>query len=61
MCPDCISIHVLDGIIVVTSPQELVGMIVAKAVNGRNDEHTYFSIVENMSYLNVLNVKEYVV
>ena len=42
----------LDGIIVVTSPQELVGMIVEKAVNmaGMMDIPV-LGIVENMSYI----------
>ena len=41
----------LDGIIVVTSPQELVGMIVAKAVNmAKLMDIPILGIVENMSY-----------
>jgi Mrp family chromosome partitioning ATPase len=41
----------LDGIIVVTSPQELVGMIVSKAVNmARMMNIPVFGIVENFSY-----------
>lgn len=41
----------LDGIIVVTSPQELVHMIVAKAVNmAKMMDIPVFGIVENMSY-----------
>lgn len=41
----------LDGIVVVTSPQELVGMIVEKAVNmARMMNISVLGIVENMSY-----------
>ena len=41
----------IDGIIVVTSPQELVGMIVEKAVNMANMMNVpVLGIVENMSY-----------
>ncbi len=41
----------LDGIIIVTSPQELVGMIVEKAVNmARMMDIPVLGIVENMSY-----------
>lgn len=42
----------IEGIIIVTSPQELVGMIVEKAVNMANKmELPILGIVENMSYL----------
>ena len=42
----------VDGIIIVTSPQELVSMIVAKAVNmARKMDIPIVGIVENMSYL----------
>lgn len=42
----------LDGIIVVTSPQDLVGMIVQKAVNMANMMNVpILGIVENMSYV----------
>lgn len=42
----------LDGIIIVTSPQELVTMIVAKAVNmAKKMEIPIIGLVENMSYL----------
>ena len=42
----------LDGIIVVASPQELVGMIVEKAVNmARMMQIPIIGLVENMSYL----------
>ena len=42
----------LDGIIVVTSPQDLVGMIVQKAVNMANMMNVpILGIVENMSYI----------
>ena len=41
----------VDGVIIVTSPQELVGMIVAKAVNMANMMNIpVLGIVENMSY-----------
>lgn len=41
----------VDGIIIVTSPQELVSMIVAKAVNMANMMNVpVLGIVENMSY-----------
>ncbi len=42
----------VDGIIIVTSPQELVSMIVGKAVNmARKMDIPIVGIVENMSYL----------
>lgn len=42
----------LDGIIIVTSPQELVSMIVTKAVNMANKMNIpVLGIVENMSYV----------
>lgn len=42
----------LDGIIIVTSPQELVSMIVAKAVNmAKKMNIPILGLVENMSYL----------
>ncbi len=42
----------VNGIIVVTSPQELVSMIVAKAVNmAKKMDIPIFGLVENMSYL----------
>lgn len=42
----------LNGIIIVTSPQELVSMIVAKAVNmAKKMEIPIIGLVENMSYL----------
>lgn len=42
----------VDGIIIVTSPQELVSMIVAKAVNmAKKMDIPILGIVENMSYL----------
>lgn len=41
----------LDGIVVVTSPQELVGMIVGKAVNmARMMQVPILGLVENMAY-----------
>ena len=41
----------VNGVIIVTSPQDLVGMIVEKAVNMANMMHIpVFGIVENMSY-----------
>lgn len=42
----------LDGIVIVTSPQELVSMIVAKAVNmAKMMDIPILGIVENMSYV----------
>ncbi len=42
----------LDGIIIVTTPQDLVGMIVQKAVNMANMMNVpILGIVENMSYI----------
>jgi len=42
----------VDGIIIVTSPQDLVSMIVAKAVNmAKSMDIPILGIVENMSYL----------
>ncbi|WP_077611050.1 Mrp/NBP35 family ATP-binding protein [Clostridium sp. Marseille-P2415] len=42
----------LDGIMIVTSPQELVGMIVEKAVNmARRMNIPVLGLVENMSYI----------
>lgn len=42
----------VDGIIIVTSPQELVGMIVSKAVNmAKKMDIPILGLVENMSYL----------
>ena len=41
----------IDGVIIVTTPQELVGMIVAKAVNMANMMNVpVLGLVENMSY-----------
>lgn len=49
----------LDGIIVVTSPQELVGMIVAKAVNmAESMEIPILGIIENYSYISCGNCGE---
>ena len=42
----------VDGIIIVTSPQELVSMIVGKAVNmAKKMDIPILGVVENMSYL----------
>ncbi len=42
----------IDGIVIVTSPQELVGMIVGKAVNmAKNMNIPVLGIVENMSFI----------
>jgi len=42
----------VDGIIVVTSPQELVSMVVSKAVNMANEMHIpILGLVENYSYV----------
>ncbi len=49
----------LDGIVVVTSPQELVSMIVAKAVNMANMMNIpILGLVENMSYIECPNCSE---
>lgn len=49
----------IDGIIVVTSPQELVSMIVDKAVNmAKMMNIPIVGIVENMSYFECPNCKE---
>jgi Mrp family chromosome partitioning ATPase len=41
----------IDGIVIVTSPQELVGMIVQKAVNmAKSMDIKILGIIENMSY-----------
>lgn len=43
----------VDGLVIVTSPQELVSMIVAKAANMAKEMNIpIIGIVENMSYLN---------
>ena len=43
----------LDGVIVVSSPQELASMIVSKAVNmAKKMDAPILGLVENMSYLN---------
>ncbi|MBR5180290.1 MAG: P-loop NTPase, partial [Lachnospiraceae bacterium] len=42
----------VDGLIVVTSPQELVSMVVSKAVNMANEMHIpILGLVENYSYV----------
>jgi Mrp family chromosome partitioning ATPase len=49
----------VDGIIIVTSPQELVSMIVEKAVNmAQMMNIPIYGIVENMSYLKCKNCGE---
>ena len=49
----------LDGIVVVSSPQELVSMIVKKAVNMANMMNIpVLGLVENMSYFECPNCKE---
>ena len=49
----------LNGIIIVTSPQELVSMIVAKAVNmARKMDMPILGLVENMSYLECPDCKK---
>ncbi len=46
----------IDGVIIVTSPQELVGMIVAKAVKMANMMHVpVLGLVENYSYFRCLD------
>ena len=49
----------VDGIVVVTTPQELVGMIVGKAVNMADMVNIpIHALVENMSYFECPNCKE---
>lgn len=49
----------VDGIIIVTSPQELVSMIVEKAVNmARKMDIPILGLVENMSYLECPDCKK---
>lgn len=49
----------LDGIIIVTSPQDLVSMIVAKAVNmAKKMDIRVLGLVENMSYLECPDCKK---
>lgn len=49
----------IDGIIIVTSPQELVGMIVEKAVNmAEKMDVNVLGIVENMSYFECPDCKK---
>lgn len=49
----------LDGIIVVTSPQELVGMVVEKAINMANMMNIkVLGLIENMSYVKCPNCDE---
>ena len=49
----------LDGIIVVTSPQELVSMIVEKAINmAATMNIRVLGLIENMSYVECPNCKE---
>ncbi|HNX14336.1 MAG TPA: Mrp/NBP35 family ATP-binding protein [Oscillospiraceae bacterium] len=49
----------IDGVIVVTSPQELVSMVVEKAVNMAKMMHIpVIGLVENMSYFECPNCRE---
>ena len=49
----------LDGIVVVTSPQDLVGMVVEKAVNmARMMNINVLGLIENMSYAECANCGE---
>lgn len=51
----------LDGIIVLTSPQELVSMIVGKAVNMAKEMNVpILGLVENYSYVECGNCKEHI-
>ena len=51
----------VDGIVIVTSPQELVSMIVAKAVNmAKKMDIPIIGIVENMSYLECPDCKKHI-
>ena len=49
----------LDGIVIVTSPQDLVSMIVEKAINmAKMCDINVIGLVENMSYVECSNCKE---
>lgn len=49
----------LDGIIIVTTPQELVGMVVEKAINMASQMNIpVIGLVENMSYVECPNCNE---
>lgn len=49
----------LDGIVVVTSPQDLVSLIVKKAINMANEMSiNIYGIVENMSYIECPDCKK---
>ena len=51
----------VDGIIIVTSPQELLSMIVAKAVNmAKKMDIPILGVVENMSYLECPDCKKHI-
>lgn len=51
----------VDGIVVVASPQELVSMIVAKAVNmAKKMDIPILGVVENMSYLECPDCKKHI-
>ena len=51
----------VDGIIIVTSPQELVSMIVAKAMNmAKKMNIPILGVVENMSYLECPDCKKHI-
>ena len=51
----------VDGIIIVTSPQELVSIIVAKAVNmAKKMDIPILGVVENMSYLECPDCKKHI-
>ena len=51
----------VDGIIIVTSPHELVSMIVAKAVNmAKKMDIPILGVVENMSYLECPDCKKHI-
>ena len=51
----------VEGIIIVTSPQELVSMIVAKAVNmAKKMDIPILGVVENMSYLECPDCKKHI-
>lgn len=51
----------VDGIIIVTSPQELVSMIVAKAVNmAKKMDIPILGVVENMGYLECPDCKKHI-
>lgn len=57
----CFQQFPLDGIIVVTSPQDLVNMVVAKAINmAKKMDIKVLGVIENMSYIECTNCHEHI-